>query len=149
MGLYGLSLVYLPAGDSRIRHKGSCHLVACGNLAQFSNRTVSETSRFLLGQLKNTDHYVGFVLRILKIETQYNFKRTFGISHGTIHGQDPTVLLMNWYDPRLIQSGEGKVFFALNGKFRKGNDFPDAYKNGVRFFVVNKKPLSQNDVTYR
>ena len=73
------------------------------------------------------------------------------ITHGTIHGPDPTGVIDEvMYDSRLIQSGKGKVFFALNGKFRKGNDFiSDAYKNGVRFFVVNKEAqLSQNDVTY-
>ena len=73
------------------------------------------------------------------------------IAHGTIHGQDPNGVIDEVvYDSRLIQSGEGKVFFALNGKFRKGNDFiSDAYKNGVRFFVVNEEAqLSQNDVTY-
>ena len=73
------------------------------------------------------------------------------IAHGTIHGQGPTGVIDEVvYDSRLIQSGEGKVFFALNGKFRNGNDFiSDACKNGVRFFVVNEEArLSQIDVTY-
>ena len=50
------------------------------------------------------------------------------------------------YDTRLIQSGENKVFFALNGKFRKGSDFiSDAYSKGVRVFVLEQAPDEQYD----
>ncbi|MEJ6582592.1 MAG: alanine racemase [Crocinitomicaceae bacterium] len=42
------------------------------------------------------------------------------------------------FDSRKIVTGEGMLFFALEGIFRNGHDFiQDAYNKGVRFFVVS------------
>lgn len=49
------------------------------------------------------------------------------------------------FDSRKIVSGENMLFFALDGVFRNGHEFlNDAYKKGVRHFVVSDKSyLSQ------
>lgn len=54
------------------------------------------------------------------------------------------------YDSRLVKEGENKVFFALNGPFRKGIDFvDDAYNKGIRVFVVSSKDFTKkNDAVY-
>jgi alanine racemase len=45
------------------------------------------------------------------------------------------------YDTRKIASSEGQVFFALKGEFRVGTVFlNDAYRKGVRVFVVTEIP---------
>ena len=44
------------------------------------------------------------------------------------------------YDTRKIVSAENSAFFALVGEFRNGHDFiGNAYKKGIRVFVVSKK----------
>jgi len=61
-----------------------------------------------------------------------------------------TVIHSVVYDSRLVKKGENKVFFALNGPFRKGIDFvDDAYKKGIRVFVVSSKDFTKkNDAVY-
>ncbi len=45
------------------------------------------------------------------------------------------------YDTRKIAASEGQAFFALKGEFRDGNNFlNDAYRKGVRIFVVTEVP---------
>lgn len=44
------------------------------------------------------------------------------------------------FDTRRIIDGKGILFFALSGKFRNGHGFiGDAYKKGVRTFIVTQK----------
>lgn len=55
------------------------------------------------------------------------------------------------YDSRKIQTGEGALFFALSGLNRNGTIFiPDAYKKGVRWFVVpeaaNELPVLEDAI---
>jgi Alr-MurF fusion protein len=54
------------------------------------------------------------------------------------------------YDSRLIKEGDNKVFFALNGRFRKGIDFfDDAYDKGIRVFVVDREGFTiKTDAVY-
>jgi Alr-MurF fusion protein len=54
------------------------------------------------------------------------------------------------YDSRLVENGDNKVFFALNGRFRKGIDFvDDAYNKGIRLFVVaNDDFVKKTDAVY-
>ena len=54
------------------------------------------------------------------------------------------------YDTRTIVKGQGKIFFALAGKYRNGASFiEDAYQKGVRFFVVSQLPDSvHSDAIY-
>ena len=54
---------------------------------------------------------------------------------------DTLVLREVVYDTRTLAKGEGKIFFALSGKYRNGASFvEDAYKKGVRVFVVEQVP---------
>tara|TARA_B100000674_G_scaffold114010_1_gene85278 strand:+ start:337 stop:2619 length:2283 start_codon:yes stop_codon:yes gene_type:complete len=54
------------------------------------------------------------------------------------------------YDTRTIVKGQGKIFFALAGKYRNGALFiEEAYQKGVRFFVVSQLPDSvHSDAIY-
>jgi alanine racemase len=73
------------------------------------------------------------------------------VIQGDISGPIKEVIIHSVaYDSRLVQSGENKVFFALNGKFRNGSDFiSDAYSKGIRVFVVEQIPNEQkNDAAY-
>ena len=46
------------------------------------------------------------------------------------------------YDTRRIFDGNGKVFFALQGRYRDGNAFvEEAYQKGIRVFVLYKLPV--------
>ena len=56
--------------------------------------------------------------------------------------QDDTLLVNEVvYDTRTLVRGTGKMFFALQGKYRNGTSFiEEAYQKGVRVFVVQKKP---------
>ena len=56
--------------------------------------------------------------------------------------QDDTILVNEVvYDTRTLVRGDGKMFFALQGKYRNGASFvEEAYQKGVRVFVVQKKP---------
>ena len=45
------------------------------------------------------------------------------------------------FDTRKIVPSDCLAFFALKGEFRDGNDFVnDAYRKGVRIFVVSQMP---------
>ena len=54
------------------------------------------------------------------------------------------------YDTRKIFDGNGKVFFALQGKYRDGIAFvEEAYQKGIRVFVIDKLPeVLQPDAAY-
>ena len=54
------------------------------------------------------------------------------------------------YDSRRVKEGNNKVFFALNGKFRKGADFiDDAYNKGIRVFVTDRSQIDKKkDAVY-
>ena len=54
------------------------------------------------------------------------------------------------YDTRKIFDGNGKVFFALQGKYRDGIAFvEEAYQKGIRAFVLDKLPeVLQPDAAY-
>ena len=54
------------------------------------------------------------------------------------------------YDTRKIFDGNGKVFFALKGKYRDGIAFvEEAYQKGIRVFVLDELPkVLQPDAAY-
>ena len=54
------------------------------------------------------------------------------------------------YDTRKIFDGNGKVFFALQGKYRDGIAFvEEAYQKGIRVFVLDELPeVLQPDAAY-
>ena len=54
------------------------------------------------------------------------------------------------YDTRKIFDGNGKVFFALQGKYRDGIAFvEEAYQKGIRVFVLDELPeVLQHDAVY-
>ena len=83
--------------------------------------------------------------RVLKINI--TLRKLAQVIQGDISGSIEEVIVHSVaYDSRLVQSGENKVFFALNGKFRKGSDFiSDGYSKGVRVFVVEQAPDEQNN----
>ncbi len=58
---------------------------------------------------------------------------------------DNTVIHAISFDTRRIINGENNLFFALDGSFRNGQDFiEEAYKKGVRHFVVKQKGSVQH-----
>ena len=63
---------------------------------------------------------------------------------------DALVLSEVVYDTRNLAKGEGKIFFALSGKYRNGASFvEDAYGKGVRVFVVEQVPdEAHSDAVY-
>lgn len=54
------------------------------------------------------------------------------------------------YDTRTLVQGDGKMFFALQGKYRNGASFiEEAYRKGVRVFVVQEMPYKAHlDAVY-
>ena len=58
--------------------------------------------------------------------------------------QDDTLLVNEVvYDTRTLVQGDGKMFFALQGKYRNGASFiEEAYRKGVRIFVVQEIPYN-------
>ncbi len=56
------------------------------------------------------------------------------------NSDDTTLIHSISFDTRKIINGSNNLFFALNGSFRNGKSFiEDAYKKGVRHFVVEQK----------
>ena len=105
--------------------------VSCG-VAQFSNRTISETSRSC-GQLKIQ---LWACFTNTEIETQYNFENFRTLLIEPFMAKILMGLLMKWCMTQDSFNQVRQSIFALNGKFRKRNDFiSDAYKNGVRFLL--------------
>jgi alanine racemase len=76
----------------------------------------------------------------LKLNIEYSdFYSIIGGSHYC----GPGKLTINEiaYDSRKISGANGQVFFALKGESRNGHDFlNDAYRKGVRLFVVSEVP---------
>ena len=73
------------------------------------------------------------------------------VTQGVIIGPEIDVSIYSVvYDSRLVKDGDNNVFFALNGRVRKGIDFvDDAYKKGIRVFVVSSKDFTKkNDAVY-
>jgi alanine racemase len=76
----------------------------------------------------------------LKLNLQYsNFCHAIAGNH--LCGPQNFIVDKIVYDTRKISASEGQAFFALKGEFRDGNDFlNNAYKKGVRIFVVSEVP---------
>lgn len=56
-------------------------------------------------------------------------------------GNDVAIISGIAYDSRKISGADGQVFFALKGQFRDGHYFiTDAFKKGIRIFVVSEVP---------
>ena len=59
----------------------------------------------------------GLFYEYRRLKLNITLRELSNITHGTIHGQDSTGVIDEVvYDSRLIQSGEGKVFFGNLGK---------------------------------
>jgi alanine racemase len=60
---------------------------------------------------------------------------------GTAETSSSTIVIDQIvYDTRKIVSADNSAFFALEGEFRDGHDFiENAYKKGIRLFVVSRK----------
>jgi alanine racemase len=76
----------------------------------------------------------------LKLNLQYtDFCQAISGNH--LCGPQNFVIDKVVYDTRKIAASEGQAFFALKGEFRDGNNFlNDAYRKGVRIFVVTEVP---------
>ncbi len=76
----------------------------------------------------------------MKLNLQYsNFCHAIAGNH--LCGPQNFIVDKIVYDTRKISASEGQAFFALKGEFRDGNDFlNNAYKKGVRIFVVSEVP---------
>jgi alanine racemase len=76
----------------------------------------------------------------LKLNLQYtDFCQAISGNH--LCGPPNFVIDKVVYDTRKIAASEGQAFFALKGEFRDGNNFlNDAYRKGVRIFVVTEVP---------
>ena len=87
--------------------------------------------------------------RVLKINI--TLSELSQVIQGVIPGSEIDASLHSVvYDSRLIKEGDNKVFFALNGRFRKGIDFfDDAYDKGIRVFVVDREGFTiKTDAVY-
>lgn len=69
----------------------------------------------------------------------YSIEACAEIFEAEVLGSSPDFILHVYFDSRKIQQPKGALFFALSGHSRSGNEFvADAYRQGVRFFVIAK-----------
>lgn len=78
----------------------------------------------------------------MKLNYSYQQIASLISSETTNHS---TIIYTVEYDSRRILNGENTLFLALSGNFRNGHEFiADAYKKGVRHFVVSEKGSTKN-----
>jgi alanine racemase len=67
-----------------------------------------------------------------------------------LHGSKEEIIQQIQFDTRKIYPLPNQAFFALKGAYRNGHDFiTDAYKKGVRTFVVSEPKLPElRDATF-
>lgn len=81
----------------------------------------------------------------------YSIEACAGLFEAEVTGSSTDTVLHVYFDSRKIQQAKGALFFALSGPARSGNEFiEDAYKQGIRLFVVAKNTVTtfQPDAVY-
>jgi len=80
---------------------------------------------------------------------KYTFQQIQNIAGGQIEGQSSDIVLSKiFFDTRKIIIPKNGIFIAFVGK-RDGHDFIDeAYKKGVRHFIVEQLPKTLKGATY-
>lgn len=73
------------------------------------------------------------------MKLNYSIEACAEIFEAEVIGSSLDSITHVYFDSRRIQQAKGALFFALPGHSRSGNEFiEDAYKQGVRFFVIAK-----------